>query len=256
MPEQQWLKQNWDAALYEKSHGFVFGYGQGLVELLAPRAGETILDLGCGTGQLTNQIAQSGARVIGLDHSESMLETARKNYPDLTFMQGNAANFAPPATCDAVFSNAVLHWVIEAEAAAQCIAAALKPGGRFVAEFGGHGNVSNIIEATQMVLRKYTGHEVAHGWYYPSIGEYSTLLESCGLEVQQAWLFDRPTPLEGEAGMRNWLTMFAERMFVELNAAQKAEALTEIDLYLRESNYDSGQWFADYRRLRVVAIKP
>ena len=231
MPEQ-----NWNSALYEKSHAFVFGYGQGLVELLAPHAGEAILDLGCGTGQLTNQIAQSGARVTGLDHSETMLETARQNYPALTFMQGNATSFALDENCDAVFSNAVLHWVTEAEAAAKCIAAALKPSGRFVAEFGGRGNVSNIIEATQMVLRQYTGHEVAHGWYYPSIGAYSTLLESCGLEVTQAWLFDRPTPLEGEAGMRNWLTMFAERMFIELDAVQKEEALTEIEMYLRESN--------------------
>ncbi len=251
MPEQ-----NWNSALYEKSHAFVFGYGQGLVELLAPQAGETILDLGCGTGQLTNQIAQSGARVTGLDHSESMLATARQNYPDLKFMHGNATSFVMDEPCDAVFSNAVLHWVTEAEAAAQRIAAALKPGGRFVAEFGGRGNVSNIIEATQMVLRRYTGHEIPHGWFYPSIGEYSSLLESCGLEVTQAWLFDRHTPLEGEAGMRNWLTMFAERMFVELDAAQKEEALTEIEMYLRESNYDGGQWLADYRRLRVMAIKP
>ena len=250
MPEQQW-----NSALYEKSHAFVFGYGQGLVELLAPQPSEAILDLGCGTGQLTNQIAQSGAHVTGLDHSETMLETARQNYPDLTFMHGNATSFALGEPYDAVFSNAVLHWVTEAQAAAKCIAAALKPGGRFVAEFGGRGNVSNIIEATQMVLRRYTGHEVPHGWYYPSIAEYSTLLESCGLEVTQAWLFDRHTPLEGEAGMRNWLTMFAERMFIELNAAQKEEALTEIEMYLRESNYDGGQWYADYRRLRVVAIK-
>ena len=250
MPEQLW-----NAALYEKSHAFVFGYGQGLVELLAPQAGEVILDLGCGTGQLTAQIAQSGARVIGLDRSESMLATAQQNYPAITFQLADATSFTAPVPCDAVFSNAVLHWVTQAEAAAERIAAALKPGGRFVAEFGGHGNVSHITDAVQQVLRARTGREISHGWYYPSIGEYSTLLEGCGLETQQAWLFDRLTPLAGPAGMRNWLTMFAERMFAGLDAAQKEDALTEIESILRASNYDNGQWFADYRRIRVVAIK-
>jgi trans-aconitate methyltransferase len=248
-------QQQWNPALYENKHAFVFGYGQGLVELLAPKAGERILDLGCGTGQLTAQIAESGASVVGLDSSAAMVETARQNYPHLEFIHASATEFTLPEPCDAVFSNAVLHWVNEADAAARCIAAALKPGGRFVAEFGGHGNVSNITDAVQHVLRARTKREVSHGWYYPSIAEYSTVLERHGLEAQQMWLFDRDTPLEGEAGMRNWLTMFAERMFAGLDDTQKQDALTEIEMYLRESNYVNGQWFADYRRLRLVAVK-
>jgi trans-aconitate methyltransferase len=87
------------------------------------------------------------------------------------------------------------------------------------------------------------------------MGEYATVLESCGLEVQQAWLFDRDTPLAGDAGMRNWLTMFAERMLAGLTETEKEEALTEIEMYLRESNYSNGQWYADYRRIRVVAVR-
>jgi trans-aconitate 2-methyltransferase len=248
-------EQNWNPALYQQSHAFVFGYGQGLVELLAPKAGEHILDLGCGTGQLTEQIVQSGAHVIGLDASESMIATARQNYPHLTFLHADATDFTVPEPCDAVFSNAVLHWVTNAEAAARCIAAALKPGGRFVAEFGGHGNISNITDAIQTVLLAKIGRQVSHGWYYPSMGEYATVLESCGLEVQQAWLFDRDTPLAGDAGMRNWLTMFAERMLAGLTETEKEEALTEIEMYLRESNYSNGQWYADYRRIRVVAVR-
>ncbi len=248
-------QQEWNAALYDKKHAFVFEYGQDLLGLLQPQAGELILDLGCGTGHLTNQIAQPGARVIGLDHSPQMLDTARQQYPQLTFIQGDASAFSLPEACDAIFSNAVLHWVKRAAEAAACIARALKPGGRFVAEFGGHGNVANIIDAVQSVVTSYTKSEVRHPWYYPSIAEYATLLEAQGLEVRQAFLFDRFTKLEGEDGMRDWLEMFAENMFVDLPVEAKATALAEIEARLRATNFSNGVWYADYRRLRIVAVR-
>jgi trans-aconitate methyltransferase len=248
-------QQEWNSALYDQKHSFVYEYGQDLLNLLQPQPGELILDLGCGTGHLTAQIAQTGARVIGLDHSAQMLETARQQYPQIEFIQGDASNFSLPETCDAVFSNAVLHWVKRAAAAAACIARTLKSGGRFVAEFGGHGNVANIVEAVQAVVPRYTQAEVRHPWYYPSIGEYATLLEAQGLEVRQAFLFDRFTKLEGEDGMRNWLTMFAESMFVDLPAEAKETALAEIEAQLRATNFRDGVWYADYRRLRVVAVR-
>lgn len=248
-------QQEWNSTLYDQKHSFVFEYGQDLLALLQPQAGELVLDLGCGTGHLTAQIAQSGARVRGLDHSAQMLETARQQYPQLEFIQGDASNFSLPEPCDAVFSNAVLHWVKPAAAAAACIARALKPGGRFVAEFGGHGNVANIVEAVQSVVASYTQTEVRHPWYYPSIGEYATLLEAHGLEVRQAFLFDRFTKLEGADGMRNWLMMFCESMFADLPPAAKETALAEIEARLRPTNYRAGVWYADYRRLRVVAVR-
>lgn len=248
-------QQEWNSALYDQKHSFVYEYGQDLLNLLQPQPGELILDLGCGTGHLTALIAQSGTRVIGLDHSAQMLETARQQYPQLEFIQGEASDFSLPEACDAVFSNAVLHWVKRASAAAACIARALKPGGRFVAEFGGHGNVANIVQAVQAVVSSITHTEVFHPWYYPSIGEYATLLEAQGLEVRQAFLFDRFTKLEGEDGMRNWLTMFAESMFADLPAEAKETALAEIEAQLRATNYREGVWYADYRRLRVVAVR-
>lgn len=248
-------QQEWNSALYDQKHSFVYEYGQDLLNLLQPQSGELILDLGCGTGHLTAQIAQSGARVIGLDHSAQMLETARQQYPQLEFIQGNASDFSLPDACDAVFSNAVLHWVTCAAEAAACVARALKPGGRFVAEFGGHGNVANIVAAVQSVVTNHTHTEVRHPWYYPSIGVYATLLEAYGLEVRQAFLFDRFTKLEGADGMRNWLAMFAESMLVDLPAEAKETVLDEIEARLRPTNFREGVWYADYRRLRVVAVR-
>lgn len=248
-------QQEWNSALYDQKHSFVYEYGQDLLNLLQPQPSELILDLGCGTGHLTNQIAQAGARVIGLDQASQMLETARQQYPQLEFIQGNASDFSVPEACDAVFSNAVLHWVKRAAEAVACIARALKPGGRFVAEFGGYGNVANIVAAVQSVVASHTQAEVRHPWYYPSIGEYATLLEAQGLETRQAFLFDRFTKLEGEDGMRNWLAMFGESMLTDVSADVKETVLAEIEARLRPTNFRDGVWYADYRRLRVVAVR-
>src|SRR5919199_514511 len=130
----------WDAALYTGKHSFVYGYGRDLVSLLGPRPGERILDLGCGTGQLTKAIADAGARVVGIDSSRGMVEAARAQYPDLEFVEADARSFSFPRAFDAVFSNAVLHWVLEAESVARRVSGSLRPGGRFVAGFGGTGD--------------------------------------------------------------------------------------------------------------------
>jgi trans-aconitate methyltransferase len=249
------MQQQWNSGLYDQKHAFVFEYGQDLLTLLAPQPSERILDLGCGTGHLTNQIAQTGAHACGLDHSPQMLATARQQYPQLEFIEADISAFNLPYVCDAVFSNAALHWVLRAEDAAACIARALKPGGRFVAEFGGHGNIAKIFVATQETIRDLTKTEAPHGWYFPSVGAYSALLEAQGLEVRQAYLFDRPTKLDGEDGMRNWLAMFAEGMFRGLSDELKQQALIEIEARLRETNYLAESWWADYRRLRIVAVK-
>ena len=200
---------NWNASLYDQKHSFVSEYGKSLIPLLEPQPGESILDIGCGTGHLTKAIAEAGAHVVGIDSSASMIETARTTYPDIEFLVANARNFSFPTPFDAVFSNAALHWIPEAEEVVHSIATALKPGGRFVAEFGGKGNIATIIFALQQSLREIANIEADFGWYYPSIGEYASLLERHGLMVRMALLFDRPTKLEdGEKGLRNWLQMF------------------------------------------------
>lgn len=240
----------WDANLYENKHSFVWQYGESLLELLAPQKREFILDLGCGTGQLTQQIAVAGAEVMGIDYAPSMIEQAQKNYPELKFAVADARNFEFYQLFDAVFSNAALHWVKEPEQVIKCIWQALKPGGRFVAEFGGKGNVQAILEALEAIL------QIAESpWYFPSIAEYATLLEQQGFCVSYAALLERPTPLEGEDGMANWLQMFGNHLLSKIPPEQQVEVIQELEQHLRSKLYLDGVWFADYKRIRVIAIK-
>lgn len=248
----------WDTSLYESKHGFVWQYGESLLELLSPQPGERILDLGCGTGQLTEKIAIAGADIVGIDSAPAMIEKAKQNYPQLQFSVADARNFQFSKPFDAVFSNAVMHWILEPEAVIRCIYKALKPGGRFVTEFGGKGNVKAIATSLIQVLKDlgYSSPQTANPWYFPSISEYTTQIERAGLEVNYAVLFDRPTPLEGgDAGIINWLQMFASRFLVELSEEQKTQVLERVEQQLKPTLYRDEKWWADYRRIRVVAVK-
>ncbi|HEX4593813.1 MAG TPA: methyltransferase domain-containing protein [Bryobacteraceae bacterium] len=245
------MSSSWDAEQYEGKHSFVWRLGAGVVELLAPRAGERILDLGCGTGQLTAEIAKSGAQVVGLDNSTNMIGQARQNYPGLAFVLGDAGSFRFEEPFDAVFSNAVLHWVKNADAAVESITLALKPGGRFVAEFGGKGNTRSVLAALRAALGPEA--DARCPWYYPGIAEYATVLKRHGLEVHQAELFDRPTPLEGENGMEEWLRMFCGAYFKEMSTSDASAKRREIVELLRPERYRDGVWSVDYKRLRIAA---
>ena len=247
--------QTWDAALYDRQHSFVYGYGKDIVALLAPQPAERILDLGCGTGPLTREIAGAGAQVIGIDGSPEMIAKARASYPELEFQVADARSFAFPDAFDAVFSNAVLHWIPEADLVAARIAAALKSGGRFVAEFGGKGNIVTIISVTRRAIADLLGIQGDHTWYYPSIAEYSTVLERHGLEVRSASRFDRLTRLEGESGMSNWFAMFGAPLLHDVPEPQRPAIIAATEDRLRPSLYRAGVWYADYRRLRIIAAK-
>ena len=238
----------WDPERYESSFSFVWNRGADLVALLDPKPGETILDLGCGTGQLTHQIAERGAEVIGVDSAPAMIAQARINYPSLKFILADGADFALAEPVDAVFSNAALHWMSKAGAVVARVRRALKDGGRFVAEFGGKGNVATIIAA---VRAEAPG--AANPWYYPSLGEYASLLEAHGFRVTQAFHFDRPTALEGERGMRDWLDMFGTALLAGVPAAERNAVCARIVERLRPTLFRDGTWFADYVRLRILA---
>ncbi|MGE5191659.1 MAG: class I SAM-dependent methyltransferase [Deltaproteobacteria bacterium] len=243
----------WTPNHYDQSHSFVWKLGAALLELLEPKPGERILDLGCGTGPLTAQIAAAGAEVVGIDSSPEMIDQARRSFPQLYFDVADARTFSLSEQFDAVFSNAVLHWVKEPELAVSRIRAALKPGGRFVAEFGGRGNTRQLVAALKRQAAAFGITDYEAPWYYPGIAEYSGILERHGLEVTFATLFDRPTPLEGEDGLRKWFQMFGGSLLDRLEPRDSEACLTALEADLRPSLYRDGTWFADYRRLRVVA---
>lgn len=247
--------QSWDPGLYDGRHAFVWQHGESLLALLAPQPGERILDLGCGTGHLTEQIAGAGASVVGLDHSASMLQQARATYPHVEFIEGDARDFSFAAPFDAVFSNAVLHWVRPPEHVVRCVRRALRPGGRFVAEFGGKGNVKAIVAALRTAAERIGVQLRSMPWYFPSISDYAALLEATGFEVRFASLFDRPTPLQGESGLRDWLKMFAEPMLKAVPPEHQEQFMAATEEGARAELWSDGGWIADYRRLRVVAVK-
>lgn len=247
----------WNTGLYDQKHDFVFKYGEDVIELLNPKAGEHILDLGCGTGNLANIISNAGAHVVGLDSSEDMVNKAREKYPKMEFQVGSANNFTFEKAFDAVFSNAVLHWVLEKEKAISCIYNSLKEGGRFVAEFGGKGNVENIVSALRDALNKYgyTDRADKQVWYFPSLSEYTTLLESQGFRVTWAAHFDRDTLLKDTDGIKNWIYMFGKSFLEGLEQSVIDQILEEVEVQVRPTNFKNNQWYADYVRLRVMAIK-
>jgi trans-aconitate methyltransferase len=231
------MPKEWDAGLYESGFQFVWKYGAGVVSLLDPKPGERILDLGCGTGHLTAEIAGAGASVLGIDASPAMVAQARQNFPKLAFQLVDAAGFRTEQPFDAVFSNAALHWMPNAGEVAAAVARALKPGGRFVAEMGGKGNIAAISRAIRSSIHNY----------FPSISEYSAVLERNGFEVTQMVLFDRPTPLDGgENGLREWIQTFR---------GDNTRPVEEVEAELRPLLFQDGRWVADYRRLRFIAVR-
>jgi trans-aconitate 2-methyltransferase len=243
----------WNAGEYDSRHSYVWTLAADLIELLAPRAGERIVDLGCGTGHLTAQIAERGAEVMGVDASAEMVRQARENYPGIDFRVGDARTFSVDEPVDAVFSNATLHWVKDAAAAAGRIVLALRPGGRFVAEFGGAGNVREVSRAIAngLAVVGAPAFEEISPWFYPSVGQYATILEAAGLEVTFATLFDRPTVIE--AGLRSWVQMYGWVFLNAVAAERREEFLGGVEEAGRAVLFKEGKWMADYRRLRIVA---
>lgn len=249
----------WNPELYTQKHSFVYQYGEGLVDLLNAQPNERILDLGCGTGELTDQISKTGADVIGIDSSADLLVAARREFPKLTFRHQNATELADTYQYDAVFSNATLHWILDQQEVTQRMFRSLKSGGRLVVELGGQGNVQCIRQALTETLRQYGYVQQAqiNLWYFPSVGQYTTLLEQHGFYVQTAHHYARPTPLaDADNGVKDWLKMFANHYLKTILSEEQAALLEDTQSRLRPNLYYDGQWHADYQRLRVTAMKP
>lgn len=252
------MKNNWKVDLYNKKHAFVYQYGEELIQFLNPKLDEFILDLGCGLGQLTNEISKYGVNVIGIDSSKEMITDAQAKYPDLEFLVKDAANFQFRKPFDAIFSNAVLHWITESENVIISMNKNLKNGGRLVVEFGGKGNVKIIIRSIKKALleRGYIKNANTKNWYFPSISEYTSLLEKNGFEVEYAHLYDRPTELtDNQNGIKDWIEMFGESFFVNISKEEKNNILIEVQNDVKEKCFINGKWYADYKRIRISARK-
>jgi SAM-dependent methyltransferase len=266
--EKQTNKLQWDVSRYQTQHSFVYEYGASLVDVAAPVPGERILDVGCGSGELTQALyerTRSSSVVMGLDADPNMISKANEQYPHLNFFQADVRNFDLSSSLllesststteedprvDLIFSNAALHWVPPTDAgrAIAAMTRALKPTGRLVVEFGGAGNVQQITQACE----KVTG--VCASWYFPTIEDFSALLlQENGVTVTSAVVYDRPTLLEeGEDGLTNWICMFGNMFFENKSPQQVEDALQKISDMLRPTLFNGTQWTADYRRIRVV----
>lgn len=247
----------WDAEKYTSDFSFVYQYGSDVMELIDADKNSTILDLGCGNGALSKKLKDKGFVVKGIDASKELLDTARKSYPDIEFIQADATSFSLPEPVDVVFSNAVFHWIDKGQQQnmLKCVYNALKENGQFVFEFGGFGNNQLIHGALEKIFSEY-GYTYKMPFYFPTISEYSTILENVGFRVKYAILFDRPTELKGESGLKDWINMFVKTPFSIIENESERESIIDkaVDS-LRSLLHKNGKWYADYVRTRMKAIR-
>lgn len=243
--------QAWNAADYEKNARFVTDLGAPVLELLAPARGERILDVGCGDGVLTQKIAEAGCSVVGLDSSPDFCRAARQL--GLEVVESSAEEMRFSNEFDAIFSNAALHWMKSPERVVRNIARALRPGGRFVAEMGGHGCVETIKSALVHELNQLgVDGERASPWYFPTREQYSAHLIAAGFDVPYIELFPRPTPLPDIMG---WLTTFSHSFTALLPTPERVPYLERVRDRIKPQLCDAnGRWVADYVRLRFKAM--
>jgi SAM-dependent methyltransferase len=247
-------KQHWSAERYAATAHFVPAFGGPVVELLDPQPGERVLDLGCGDGVLTEKILAAGASVVAVDAAPDMVAAAKARGLDARVVPGQSLAFE--REFDAVFSNAALHWMRPQEAVLDGVRRALKPGGRFVAEMGGHNNTAAILTAMRAVLARRGIEALSLSpWYFPSAAAYQKKLQAAGFAVEEIAIIPRPTPID--AGLDARLEAFAEDFLNPLPPDDRRAARQEIcDLLHPILRDETGLWIADYVRLRFRARLP
>ena len=242
----------WDASVYDRRHGFVAEYGRALLDLVPDDPALSVLDLGCGTGTLTAQLAANGRRVVGADSSPEMIERARAQYPDLDFRVCDALALPFDGEFGAVFSNAVFHWIGDHDALLRNIRRALKPGGLLICEFGAAGNVQTIRDAFATACSE-RGLTVHPRFNMPTAEVFGRRLTDCGFAIDGLYAFDRPTPLTGSDGLACWIKQFFANELAALPEAVRPAVIARAEALARPALWDGEQWIADYRRLRAVA---
>lgn len=246
--------QHWNPQQYARNARFVADLGMPVVELLAPQPGEAVLDLGCGDGALTEKLVELGCDVVGIDASPEQVAAARQR--GLNVIVADGQDFNLDRTFDAVFTNAALHWMGEPDRVLQCVLRALKPGGRFVGEFGGAGNTATVSAALRSILagRGYDFDQLSP-WYFPTNEEYRQRLTVAGFVVTSIQLIPRPTVLPGD--LVDWLETFAGAFGRQLPAGDRIQLFQEVRHLCRPKLLNErGQWVVDYVRLRFAAHRP
>jgi trans-aconitate methyltransferase len=240
----------WDPVKYNQVADFVSKLGEPLLVLLEPKLSDSILDLGCGDGSLTEKIQPLCHNVLGIDASAEMVLAAKAK--GINAIVKDAHNLDFNEQFDGVFSNAALHWMTAPKAVLNGIYRALKPQGRFVAEFGGFGNARKIVDALTTCLER-EGIVYQNPWYFPSAETYSNLLAQHGFSVEYIELFDRLTPLPEH--LSEWLEAFGQAFFTNVEIQQKRHIIDEVTNLLKPDLFVNGQWYVDYVRLRLKALK-
>lgn len=248
MPEQSWRPTQ-----YNTHASFVSNLASSVVDLLQPKRGERILDLGCGDGTLAAKIQSMGANVVGVDSSPEMVSAAQARGIEAYVVSGDALTFT--REFDAVFSNAALHWMTDYQRVIDGVSESLKPGGRFIGEFGAEGNIKRLITGMEASFaRNPEFGTFKNPWFFPSEGAYASALERGGFEVEHIAVIPRPTPLT--TGVREWLKIFGDHVISGLSQEQTKQFLDEVEQDVRQYLYTSeGGWVADYVRIRFSAVK-
>lgn len=245
----------WNSSLYDKKHDFVAEYGKGLLEFIPKNNDQTILDLGCGTGTLTVQLADLGSKVVGVDSSQNMIDKAQKQFGNIEFFVCDALALPFDEEFDIVFSNAVFHWISDHNTLLKNIYKALKPQGLLVCEFGANGNIAAIENAIIKVSQKL-GYSYKPKFNFPTVEVFGEMLEKNGFIVDQIYDFDRPTVFkDNEQGLTNFLKQFFASELSIMPEHVQSLFFEEVAELTREMLWNGTEWVADYRRLRVIAHK-
>jgi len=243
----------WDSTLYDSKHDFVAEYGKELLEFIPQNSGQTILDLGCGTGVLTAQLASKCRKLIGVDSSQDMIEKARKQYREIDFRVADALALPFDKEIDVVFSNAVFHWINDHDRLLKSVYKTLKPGGMLICEFGAEGNIATIEKDFATACRDL-GYEYRSKFNFPAVKTFREQLERNGFIIDSIYDFARPTLLkDGERGLENWLKQFFASELAAMQQQDSARVLEQVANLTRESLWNGEAWIADYRRLRAIA---